>query len=74
MGRKAVKRKGKEKVGECSFENGNAFDLEGAFKAITDVNDKLTRIKEKELTTKEIDILIKDTTGMSDTQLAMHEW
>ncbi|KAJ1383164.1 hypothetical protein SESBI_43614 [Sesbania bispinosa] len=73
-GRKATKRNGKEKVSECSSENANMFDMEGAFKVRTNVIDKLARIKEEELTTKEMEAVLNDTIGMTGTQLAMHEW
>ncbi|KAJ1434379.1 Homeodomain-like [Sesbania bispinosa] len=59
----------KEKIGECSYENANTFDMEGAFKVRTNVIDKLARIKEEELTTKEMEVVLKDTIGMTGTQL-----
>ncbi|KAJ1384513.1 putative glutathione S-transferase [Sesbania bispinosa] len=73
MGRNATKRKGKEKVGETSSQN-ESFEVPAAYQERTDAIAKLTRIKEEELTTKELEILFKDTIEISDEQYLVHKW
>ncbi|KAJ1377140.1 putative glutathione S-transferase [Sesbania bispinosa] len=67
------KRKGKEKIGETSSQN-ESFEVPAAYQERTDAIDKLARVKEEEVTTKELEILFKDTTEMSEEQYLVHKW
>ncbi|KAH1043364.1 hypothetical protein GYH30_025282 [Glycine max] len=73
MGQKAAKRKSKEKrVGTST----NPVDLTGMKEAMRErnvVNVKLVALREKKLENEYYDILMKDTSTMSETQLKDHE-
>ena len=73
MGQKAVKRKSKGKgVGAST----NPVDLTSAEEAVRErnvINAKLVALREKELEKYYYDILMKDTSTMSETQLKDHQ-
>ncbi|KAJ1432389.1 glutathione S-transferase T2-like [Sesbania bispinosa] len=66
MGRKAAKRKGKEKIGETSSQN-ESFEVPLAYQERTKAIDKLVRAKE-------LEILFKDITEMNEEQYLVHKW
>ena len=73
MGKKEAKRKSKGKgVGTST----NPVDLTGVKEAMRErnvVNTKLAALREKELENEYYDILMKDTSTMSGTQLKDHK-
>ncbi|KAJ1401174.1 putative glutathione S-transferase [Sesbania bispinosa] len=49
-------------------------EVPDAYQERTDAIEKLARIKEEEVTTRELEILFKDTTEMNEEQFLVHKW
>lgn len=72
MGQKAAKKKAKEKVVEASSNNTNNEVQEIMGKKASAL-EKLAKLKEEELELKEMEMIMKDTSGMTKIQRRCHE-
>jgi len=73
MGQKAIERKSKGKRVGISTNPMDLISLEEAMRERNVVDTKLVALREKELEKYYYDILMKDTSTMSETQLKDHQ-